>query len=127
PDDWPDRVFGYGTLCPGGSAWSLAEPMLAGAPRPARLPGTLYDTGLGYPGLLLDAPTGDASVPGWLLPLRSPATSLPELDEYEGPEYRRVRVACTDGTICWTYQWCEPVAGMARLPAGWPGIQPHPP
>ncbi|MFC5100076.1 gamma-glutamylcyclotransferase [Kibdelosporangium philippinense] len=42
---------------------------------------------------------------GWVLPLRRPKAALATLDSYEGDEYRRIRVALPDGTICWTYLW----------------------
>jgi gamma-glutamylcyclotransferase (GGCT)/AIG2-like uncharacterized protein YtfP len=116
PDDWPGPVFVYGTLQPTASAWHIARPWVGGEPRPNRLAGVLHDTGRGYPALRLDG--GD--VPGWLLPLRSPAEALPELDDYESAAYERVRVRLADGTLCWTYLWREPVDGMSRLPAGWP-------
>ena len=113
-DDHPDRLFVYGTLCPDAPQWSLVEPMVAERPRPARVRGTLYDTGLGYPALL----PGDDGVPGWLLRLRAPAAALPTLDDYEGEEYRRVRMSTTDGDACWTYLWDRPVDGMTICPAG---------
>ncbi len=115
-ENWPDRVFVYGTLQPGGSAWSLARPWCVGEPEPARLPSTLYDTGLGWPALRL---SGANEVPGWLLRLRAPAAALAVLDEYEGTEYRRVRVALADGRVCWTYEWTAPVTDMAELLRGW--------
>jgi gamma-glutamylcyclotransferase (GGCT)/AIG2-like uncharacterized protein YtfP len=109
---WPDRLFVYGTLRPGDTAWHRIEP-----PVPTRLPGTLYDTGLGYPALTLDSA---GTVPGWTIQLRAPATALAELDEYEGVEYMRVRVVDSTGLSCWTYLWTAPVAGMVRLAHGWP-------
>jgi gamma-glutamylcyclotransferase (GGCT)/AIG2-like uncharacterized protein YtfP len=115
-EDWPDRVFVYGTLRPGGTAWSVAAPWCAEPPEPAQLPGTLYDTGLGWPALRL---SGTNRVPGWLLRLRTPADALAALDDYEGKEYRRVRVALADGCICWTYEWTDPVTGMTELARGW--------
>ncbi|HWE89242.1 MAG TPA: gamma-glutamylcyclotransferase [Pseudonocardiaceae bacterium] len=116
PNEWPDLLFVYGTLQPGASAWPVARPWVNGEPRPGTLAGALYDTGRGYPALRL----ADGRVPGWLLPLRSPAAALSELDDYENSAYERARVRLTDGTLCWTYVWREPVDGMARLPAGWP-------
>jgi gamma-glutamylcyclotransferase (GGCT)/AIG2-like uncharacterized protein YtfP len=48
-----DRLFVYGTLQPGASAWGLLEPWVRGTPRPAVVQGVLYDTGRGYPALSL--------------------------------------------------------------------------
>lgn len=127
PDDWPARLFVYGTLQPGASAWRVAQPWVGGEPRPGRLTGALYDTGRGYPALRLGDGQGrkdgqglaDGQAPGWLLPLRSPAAALSELDDYER-EYDRVRVRLSDGTLCWTYVWRESIDGMPRLTNGWP-------
>lgn len=120
-DDWPDRVFVYGTLRPGDTHWRLISPYVIGEPVETTLTGTLYDTGLGYPAL---HQTGAGLVPGWTLRLRESARALPELDDYEGPEYRRVRVVDSNGRLCWTYLWIEPVAGFSPLSDGWPGQGP---
>lgn len=101
PEDYPERVFVYGTLCPGASAWDLVAPWVSGEPYASTVHGSLLDTGFGYPGLL----RGNDNVPGWVLPLRSPAKALTTLDSYEGDEYRRIRVTTTESTTCWTYLW----------------------
>jgi hypothetical protein len=59
-------------------------------------------------------------VPAVLVPLRDPATLLPQLDAYEGPDYRRVRRVLPDGTVCWVYAWSAPITGFRPLPGGWP-------
>jgi gamma-glutamylcyclotransferase (GGCT)/AIG2-like uncharacterized protein YtfP len=115
-DDWPDRVFVYGTLRPDGPAWHRVRPHIDGPPMAATLPGTLYDTGFGYPALT----PGIGAVPGWTLRLRSPAEALAALDAYEGSAYRRVRVVDSGARLCWTYLWTEPTDGFVRLSAGWP-------
>lgn len=116
PEDFPGRVFVYGTLRPDASDWWRLKPHATGEPRPAALPGTLYDTGLGYPALR----QGDGpGVSGWVVDLVRPRDSLSTLDEYEGTEYRRVRVALPGGQLCWTYVWTGPVAGLRKLTAPW--------
>lgn len=110
-----DRLFVYGTLQPGASHWRLLEPLVTGTPRPATLPGALYDTGHGYPALSLGAGPG---VPGWVVELRAP-TEWSEMDTYEGPEYRRELVTLADGTECWTYVWIEGFDGMRLLDGAW--------
>lgn len=120
PRDYPGRLFVYGTLQPGATAWHLLSPHAAGPGRPARLPGTLYDTGQGYPAL---RPGAGPGVTGWAVPLRSGA-SLDSLDEYEGPEYARVRVALTDGSVAWAYAWRSPVDGLPVLTTPWPTTDP---
>ncbi|SDD29095.1 gamma-glutamylcyclotransferase family protein [Actinokineospora iranica] len=115
PADYPGALFVYGTLQPRASAWHLLAPHVAGEPRRARLGGTLFDTGFGYPALRLGAGPG---VSGWTVPLRDGA-ALAALDEYEGEEYVRVRVVTAGGDVCWTYVWVAPVTGMAALTDPW--------
>lgn len=112
-------LFVYGTLQPGASHWRLLEPFVAGRPRRATMNGTLYDTGRGYPGLRLG---GSASVPGWVVELADPCgAALSVMDDYEGPDYRRVLVTLADGTECWTYEWVADFAGLRRV-ASWPDL-----
>ncbi|MFI9010482.1 gamma-glutamylcyclotransferase [Actinosynnema sp. NPDC053489] len=118
PDDWPDRVFVYGTLQPGMPAWPLVERFVSGGPARASLPGTLHDTGRGYPAF---RPGGAGAVPGYVLRVERPEEALPALDEYEGDEYRRVRVTLADGQVCWTYVWAGSVGDMPVLSGGWVG------
>lgn len=124
PDEWPATLFTYGLLRPSQPSWPLVRPHATGPPRPALVRGVLFDTGLGYPALVPGELPGAAAgahsqVPGMLVPLRDPATLLPELDAYEGPGYQRVRLR-SDGTVCWAYAWRGPTGGLRRLPAGWP-------
>ena len=70
PDEWPAALFAYGLLQPGQPSWHRVAPHAAGTPRPARLPGTVLDTGSGYPAWL---PEGGVTTPGTLVPLRDPA------------------------------------------------------
>jgi gamma-glutamylcyclotransferase (GGCT)/AIG2-like uncharacterized protein YtfP len=124
PDDWPAAVFVYGTLQPGEPAWPLVAGHSVGRPRRATVARRVCDTGRGYPALL---PDGAARAPGWLVPVRDPATLLSRLDGYEGAEYRRVRVVATEhggtgGTACWTYAWAASEDGLTALPRGWPPV-----
>ena len=116
PGDFPGRVFVYGTLQPGASDWWRLEPHATGKPLSAALPGTLFDTGLGYPALRLGDGPG---VPGWVIDLAEPATALSILDEYEGAEYTRVRVPLPGGRLCWTYVWIGATTGLRMLTAPW--------
>jgi gamma-glutamylcyclotransferase (GGCT)/AIG2-like uncharacterized protein YtfP len=117
PDAWPSRVFVYGLLMPGQPSWPLMAPHDTGEPRAAVLPGSVSDTGLGFPALTRDGAVGE--VPGYVVELADPLDALPGLDEYEGPEYRRVRVVLGDGTVCWTYLWVETSVPLTPLPHGW--------
>jgi gamma-glutamylcyclotransferase (GGCT)/AIG2-like uncharacterized protein YtfP len=118
PDEWPAALFTYGLLQPGQPSWDLVAPHAAGRPRPARVAGTVLDTGRGYPAWL---PAGPGHTSGAVVPLRDPAALLPALDDYEGPDYQRIRtVVPSDGTVCWAYAWRSATSGFAPLPAGWP-------
>lgn len=117
PDAWPPRLFVYGLLGPGQQSWPRLAPHASGPPRPARLPGSVSDTGQGYPALALGDGPG---VPGHVVGLADPVAALPGLDVYEGPEYRRIRVVIPpDGTVCWTYLWIAGGRGLTPLPDGW--------
>lgn len=101
------QLFAYGPLR-GGTA---AAEVLHGAERigPAAAAGSLYDTGDGYPALVL---AGPGTIRGEIW--RCPAASLQSLDEHQGVEegvFRRVGLQ-VEGRACWTY-----VAGpkLARL------------
>lgn len=123
PADFPGRVFVYGTLQPGASDWWRLEPHATGKPRAANLPGTLFDTGLGYPALRLGDGPG---VSGWVVDLARSTATLSILDEYEGVEYHRVRVALPGGLLCWTYVWTGSFTGLRMLTAPWASADPSP-
>jgi len=110
PDQWPAALFGYGLLQPGRSGWPMVAPYVAGPPRPASAFGTVYDTGLGWPAMMLGT---EPAVPGTLVPLCDPASLLPTLDRYEGPDYQRVRlVLAENGAVAWAYAWVGATAGL---------------
>jgi gamma-glutamylcyclotransferase (GGCT)/AIG2-like uncharacterized protein YtfP len=102
PRRWPSALFAYGLLQPGRAGWHLLAPHVSGAPRPSVAAGVTYDTGLGWPAMVLDA---QAHTSGTLIPLADPPSVLPVLDDYEGPDYRRVRVVLRDGSLAWCYVW----------------------
>ena len=106
-------LFVYGTLGPGEDAWSLIAPYVHDH-RAATVSGRLYDTGRGYPGAVF-AP-GEDVVHGWCCTLVG--ASLEALDEFEGDEYERVTVRCTDGTEAIGYHWIAPVDGCVPMPDG---------
>ena len=121
PADFPGRLFVYGTLQPGASDWWRLEPHATGNPVRAALPGALFDTGLGYPALRLGTGPG---VSGWVVDLARPTAALSLMDEYEGTEYRRVRVSLPGGLLCWTYVWSSPFDGLRMLTAPWGSANP---
>jgi gamma-glutamylcyclotransferase (GGCT)/AIG2-like uncharacterized protein YtfP len=118
PDEWPAALFSYGLLRTGRAGWPLVAPHADGQSDAAWARGRVYDTGLGWPAMLLgEQPT----VRGTLTRLRRPETLMPTLDDYEGPQYRRVRILLPDsGTVSWAYVW---VGDRARLrPEGPDGV-----
>lgn len=121
PNDWPNRVFVYGTLQPGGTAWPRIRGYAVGEPTATTMPGVLYDTGMGYPAL---RPGTEPNVPGWTVTLNTPAKALAELDGYEGAQYQRVRAADAAGRLCWTYLWTAPTKDLVRQTKAWPPTPP---
>jgi len=111
-----DLLAVYGTLMPGASAWSMLRPLVVTDEGECLLPGTVYDTGRGYPAFRLGDGPG---TPARLVRLREPEAALPVLDRYEGPEYERTRITLAGGTVCWVYVWIAPLSGMPVLPDGW--------
>ncbi len=114
------RIFVYGTLRPGQSAYSLIAKSVA-SHIPATTLGQLVALPAGYPGLLS---RGNGRVVGDLLTLArdmSPGSveeSLRALDRYEGDEYDRElrEVSLGDGTNA--RAWCY-VLREAALTEGW--------
>lgn len=102
----PLGVFAYGTLQPGESRWRHVEPYIIDH-QPASAVGRRVDTGLGFPGLVLDEA---ATIHGTLLLIRP--ESRPELihllDAIEGhPDfYRRSLFRLHSGHLAWAYVWC---------------------
>jgi gamma-glutamylcyclotransferase (GGCT)/AIG2-like uncharacterized protein YtfP len=115
PDEWPGALFAYGLLQPGQVSWRRVQAHAVGPPRPATAAGGVFDTGRGFPAWLPDAP---GTTPGVVVPVREPATLLPVLDDYEGPEYERVRVVAGE-TVCWAYAWRGDRSELVALPDGW--------
>jgi gamma-glutamylcyclotransferase (GGCT)/AIG2-like uncharacterized protein YtfP len=109
-------LFVYGTLMPGRLRWPLIAADVV-RQRPSAVPGTLYDTGRGYPALVVG---GDRRAHGWLLELseRAPAV-LAQLDVVEGPEYRRTDVTTVDGVRALTYAYIGDPAGFIVLDGPW--------
>ncbi len=136
PRGWPARVFVYGTLQPGASAWWRLAPA-ARRTWPAVTPGRVHETGRGYPALVRDGPASLAR--GHVVELADAAATLPALDAYEGPDYRRERVAVyraanaadrsaassTAGSgpsdICWAWIWDGPVGDWPTVDGSWRG------
>jgi gamma-glutamylcyclotransferase (GGCT)/AIG2-like uncharacterized protein YtfP len=138
-------LFVYGTLMPGRLRWPHVADDVVDR-RPATVPGTLYDTGHGYPALVLSRPAvagpapggadvggddggvvaGGGVVHGWLLGFPDAAADrvMAGLDEVEGPSYVRAAVLASDGTEAVTYAWPAAVPdGFTALAGRWESVE----
>jgi gamma-glutamylcyclotransferase (GGCT)/AIG2-like uncharacterized protein YtfP len=128
----PGHLFVYGTLMPGRLRWPLLEPF-ASHHRPAAVPGTLFDSGRGWPVAVFPLTTPapqvrpgagrTATVPGHLVTLRAEriGQALRRLDEIEGTAaglLDRVVVTALDGTDAWAYHHPHEVDGLTPI-ADW--------
>jgi gamma-glutamylcyclotransferase (GGCT)/AIG2-like uncharacterized protein YtfP len=43
---------------------------------------------------------------------------LDQMDEYEGDEYRRIRIKTSAGIKCWIYEWKSNVDGLKEITCG---------
>lgn len=106
-DASPMPVFVYGTLRPGESRWPSIT-ALVDHHEPTSLQGHRFDTGYGFPALVLDHPQA-TDVDGWLLHPRQGTHHdlMRQLDLIEGhPDlYARHLVRVDDGRLAWTYLW----------------------
>ena len=111
------RLFVYGTLMPGRLRWPVLAPFAVGH-RAATVPGTIFDSGCGWPVAVFA--DGDAVVPGVLVDLDPSVldTALPVLDEVEDTatdKLRRIVVTTSDGTTAWAYHCPHAVDGMTPI------------
>lgn len=106
-----DALFVYGTLMPGHLRWRMLAAHALDQ-RPATVPGTLYDTGQGWPAAVFGRTPTQTRVPGWVVWFSADdlAGLLPGLDEMEGigpvPDaavdpYVRIRVPIDSVTEAW--------------------------
>ncbi len=110
-DDEPARLFAYGTLQPGRLRWPFLEPYAIDH-RLASVPGTIYDSGYGWPlasfAAAADRANSSGEIPGTLIELDPTrlAETLAVLDEVENTATDlvvRIRVTAADGTEAWAY------------------------
>lgn len=102
---------------PGRLRWPILE-RFAVEFRDARVPGTIYDSGEGWPVAVFV--NGDAVVPGVLVDLDSStlAEALPVLDDVEDTatdKLRRIVVTTTEGDAAWAYHHPAAVDDLARI------------
>ena len=121
-----DALFVYGTLMPGHLRWSMIAPYAVDQ-GVAVVPGTLYDTGHGWPAAAFGNTPSRRTVPGWVVwfPTATLNALLPQLDEMEGigpvpnpsvDPYVRIRVPIDSVTEAWGYH-------ATRLRSGWRQIE----
>ncbi len=121
-------LFVYGTLTPDGGAWALLEPWTVGGPEPDAVPGTLYDTGRGYPAATFE-PGSTGLVHGVVVVLDTSRfeAALTALDRYEAHEYARIEVRTASGLPAVTYAWTASLDRCAAIPGGrWRVSPAHP-
>jgi gamma-glutamylcyclotransferase (GGCT)/AIG2-like uncharacterized protein YtfP len=112
------RVFVYGTLRPGASAWDLVAASVK-AVEPATAAGTLHDTGRGYPAARFGA-TG--TITGALMWVERDL--LPSLDGYEGVAtglFRRVEITAqtAQGPVpAWGYEYLATTEDLPVIDGG---------
>ncbi len=102
------RLFVYGTLAAGQQRWRHLAPFVLGAGHEASVPGTLYNTGNGYPAARFDGP---GSIRGRIYELDADRLdeALRLLDEVEGAVldlFHRVAVTTSAGLEAWAYEYC---------------------
>ena len=113
PERLHDALFVYGTLMPGHLRWPMLEPHAIDHGQ-ARVPGTLYDTGNGWPAAAFGLTPDERHVPGWVVWFSTGTLQilLPTLDEVEGigptpnaalDPYVRIRVPIDSVTEAWAY------------------------
>lgn len=115
-------LFVYGTLLSAAAKNRYSRYLSARADLVGRalLPGRLY--GLKRYPCMRPPQTEDDWIAGEIFRLRTPNQTLTVLDDYEGPDYRRVRRWATreDGRAvsCWVYEFVRPVPWQRRIPSG---------
>lgn len=105
--DSPEHLFVYGTLRPGDVRWHLLEPFVVDDGHPDTVPGTVHDTGLGYPAAVFDA---HATIRGRTYRLATDrideALRVLDAEESSVPGgYTRVEVVTGAGVRAWAYEY----------------------
>ncbi|MUL64857.1 hypothetical protein BOO86_10325 [Mycobacterium sp. CBMA 234] len=112
-----DRLFVYGTLMPGQTRWPALAPWIVGSPIPDSVVGELFDTGYGWPAIVVrpGEPIAGFTV---LLAADSLSAALDALDEIEGTDkglFQRIPVTTTLGSRAWIYQWASATAQFTKI------------
>lgn len=113
------HLFVYGTLRPGDVRWSFLAPYAADDGVDDTVPGTVHDTGLGYPAAIFGGP-GDIVGRTYRLRLDRLDEALRALDEEEDTVlglYRRVVVTTGLGVVAWAYEYGDGL-DLTPIPSG---------
>lgn len=79
----------------------------------ANVQGTLYKVNEFYPGF---KPIGNNKIWGEVI-IVDPSV-MPQLDEYEGIEYNRVKVKTSTDIECWIYEYKYDISGFKQIKSG---------
>ncbi len=118
-----ELIFVYGTLRRGGSNHCRMD----GSTHitHATVKGKLYQVDW-YPGLVLDAK--GSTIEGEIYSV--PHSMIADLDQYEGPEYRRIQHQATNQAgqtfDVWVWEWKQSTDGLELIPDGdWLMVRSH--
>ena len=103
-----DYIFVYG-LFRDQSKKMLGETIWCGK---ASIDGKLYKVDEFYPGYV----PGEGKVWGDVLIFDTKL--FPQMDEYEGSEYKRVRVKTSSDIECWVYQYIDDITNCPQITSG---------
>lgn len=105
-----EYIFVYGQFRDSGRKLLGTDAVFCGR---AWISGKLYKVDDFYPGWI---PASSGKVWGEVY-LFNPE-NLPQMDEYEGHEYTRVKVRCSTDIECQVYMWNRPVDGFREIKSG---------
>lgn len=117
------HLFVYGTLRPGEVRWQFLAPFVVDGGADDAVPGTLYDTGHGYPAARFD---GNGVITGRLYELRRDRLdeALALLDDVEAAVlhlFERIEVTTLTGTTAWAYEYAGDDELVEILSGNWLG------
>ena len=111
-------VFVYGTMKPGHRLYPEIDQFVSES-APDSVPGTLFDTGHGYPCAVFDKDS-DREIKGFVLRLvpGRAAEANAVIAEIENNLYRPVRVETKSGVRATAYEWAGSTDGLTAIPDG---------
>ena len=119
--DEPTHYFMYGTMMPGHLRYPAIDDFVVSTASDS-VPGSLYDTGAGYPAAKFGE--GDGQIQGVLLEIvpEREVEAATVIADLEGNLFRPVTVETDSGTSAIAYEYIGSTDGMAPIPDGvWDG------